>query len=428
LGGLAGEGLSEPHKMAQAIRNKARDAADLKAALAKVASQARSSAFWLTAPLVAFLCVFFVLPIADILWRSVYNPVLHDVLPHTTDALVSWNGKGRPPNGAYSALPQDLVNAKANGKLGKAATRLNVEMPGFRSMLFKTAELAATLTVPYAPALGAIDPRWGSRETWVSIKHAAETYTIGFYLSALDRTRNVDSEIVEKPEQDRIYVTLFVRTLIVSAAVTLLCLVLGYPVAFLMTQAPAGWRNFIMVLVLLPFWTSLIVRTTAWIALLQREGVVNDILAATILDDGQRLSLIHNMTGTLTAMTHILLPFMILPIYSVMLSVPPHYVRAARSLGASPFSAFWRVYLPLTLPGAGAGVLLVFILAMGYYITPALVGGDSGQLIGNFINFHMKESLNWGLAAALSGVLLGGVLVLYFIFIRAVGLERLRIA
>jgi putative spermidine/putrescine transport system permease protein len=380
-------------------------------------------------PLVVFLLIFFVWPIADILWRSVHNPTLANILPRTTQAVMSWNGKDKPPTGAYSALPQDLLNARANGTLGRAATRLNVEMTGFRSMVMRAADKAGELTAPYAPAFGAIDPRWGARETWIVYKNAAEVYTLGFYLAALDMTRNVDRQIVAKPVDEQIYVTLFMRTLAIAGIVTMLCLFLGYPVAYVMAQSGGAMRALLLVLVLLPFWSSIIVRTAAWIVLLQREGVVNDFLVATpFFDETQRLAMIHNMTGTLVAMTHILLPFMILPIYSVMLSVPPHYVRAGRSLGAGPWTAFWDIYFPMTVPGVAAGMLLVFILAIGFYITPALVGGDSGQMIGNFINFHMKESLNWGLAAALSGILLGAVLFLYFLFAQTIGINRLRFA
>lgn len=399
----------------------------LRKALEKSQGRARSNAFWLAMPLVAFLLVFFVMPIADVLWRSVYNPVLREVLPQTSAALASWNGRDKPPAGAYSALPGDLMNATERGTLGRAATRLNVEMPGFRSMLIKAAANASTLTAPYAPAFGALDPRWGARETWVVMKHASELYTLGFYISALDRMRDTNSRIQMKAEADQVYITLFIRTLTVAATVTLLCLLLGYPIAYLIAHTSPGWRTPLLVMVLLPFWTSLIVRTAAWIVLLQREGVVNDLwVLLPGVTDAHRLPLIHNMTGTLIAMTHILLPFMILPVYSVMLSVPEHYTRAARSLGASAWTSFWEVYVPQTMPGVAAGILLVFILAVGFYITPALVGGDSGQLIGTFINFHMRESLNWGLASALSGILLGVIILLYILFAQAVGLNRLR--
>lgn len=221
--------------------------------------------------------------------------------------------------------------------------------------------------------------------------------------------------------------TLFWRTLWVSAAVAGLCLLLGYPVAALLARLPLKTSNLLMMLVLLPFWTSLLVRTTSWIVLLQGNGVVNDLLVwLGIVGEGGRLSLIFNVTGTLIAMTHVLLPFMILPLYSVMKAIPPSYVRAALSLGASPVTAFRRVYLPQTIPGVLAGTLLVFVLAVGYYITPALVGGQSGQLISNVIAYHMQQSLNWGLAAALGSILLVGVLLVYWLFNRLTGGQGLR--
>ena len=183
-----------------------------------------------------------------------------------------------------------------------------------------------------------------------------------------------------------------------------------------------------MILVLLPFWTSLLVRTTSWMVLLQSQGVVNDTLVGTgILADDNRIQMMYNQTGTIVAMTHILLPFMILPLYSVMRTINPSYVRAARSLGATSWTAFRRVYFPQTIPGIGAGALLVFILSVGYYITPALVGGADGQLISNLIAFHMQRSLNWSLAAALAGLLLAGILILYWLYDRLVGIDNLKL-
>jgi putative spermidine/putrescine transport system permease protein len=183
-----------------------------------------------------------------------------------------------------------------------------------------------------------------------------------------------------------------------------------------------------MIMVLLPFWTSLLVRTSAWIALLQREGVINDFLVSLgLIDDAGRLAMIHNQTGTIIAMTHILLPFMILPLFSVMKTISPSYVRAARSMGATPFTAFRRVYFPNTIPGIGAGGILVFILAIGYYITPALVGGTDGTLISNFIAYHISSSLNWGLAAALGTILLLLVLALYILYDKVVGIDNMKL-
>ena len=183
-----------------------------------------------------------------------------------------------------------------------------------------------------------------------------------------------------------------------------------------------------MIFVLLPFWTSLLVRTTSWIVLLQSQGVVNDIAVSVgLIPDESRLQMIYNQAGTIIAMTHILLPFMILPLYSVMRPIDGSYVRAARSLGATSWTAFRRIYLPLTVPGIAAGALLVFILSVGYYITPALVGGSSGQLISNLVAFHMQNSLNWSLAAALAGLLLGGILILYWLYDRLVGIDNLKL-
>ena len=213
-----------------------------------------------------------------------------------------------------------------------------------------------------------------------------------------------------------------------SLGVTLLCLAIGYPIAHLIATSPPKRGNLLLLMVLVPFWTSLLVRTTAWIVLLQRQGVINSLLVSMgITPDSERLELIYNMTGTFTAMTHVLLPFMVLPLYSVMRSIPPTHMAAAASLGANPVQGFLRVYLPQTLPGIGAGGLLVFILAIGYYITPALVGGRSGQLISNMIAYHVQTSLNWGLAAALSSILLVAVIGLYLIYNRLVGIDRMRL-
>ena len=380
----------------------------------------------LVLPLLAFLMVTFIIPIGSMLSRSVEDSTVADILPRTAAALRAWNGKGRPPFSAYSALADDLDRAYRQGTIGKVATRMNFERAGMRSLIIKTAREAHAFEPPYAQAFNEIDLQWSEPELWGVLRHASATTTSGYYAAALDKTRTADGTWIDKPEEDQIYVILFTRTLAVAGGVMAACFLLGYPLAFYISHLDERSRNLVLILVLLPFWTSLLVRTTAWIALLQTNGVINDIIAA-FAGEGARLELIHNMTGTIIAMTHILLPFMVLPTYSVMLSVPPSLTRAAVSLGATPWTAFWRVYFPMTLPGAAAGGLLVFILALGYYITPALVGGRTGQLISNMIEFHMKTSLNWGLAAALGGILLSGVLVLYVFYARIVGLNRLRL-
>jgi len=245
-------------------------------------------------------------------------------------------------------------------------------------------------------------------------------------LSALDARRLPDGSIVAQPEDQRIHVTIYLRTLGVALTVTLMCILLGFPLAYLLAHLRDKTANLLLILVLLPFWTSLLVRTTAWMVVLQKEGVINSVLQTLGLI-AEPLPLVFNRFGVVAAMTHILLPFMILPMYSVMRQIPPSYVRAARSLGASPTTAFLRVYLPQCVPGVGAGALLVFILALGYYITPALLGGSTDQMISYFVADNMGRSLNWGLASALAAILLGAVLVLYALYDRIAGPGNLKL-
>ncbi len=228
------------------------------------------------------------------------------------------------------------------------------------------------------------------------------------------------------PAQQAIYLDIFARTFTIGAGVTLLCLLLGYPLAYKLATLPTRISNLLMILVLLPFWTSLLVRTAAWVVLLQREGPINGVLQALGLTD-HPLQLVYNRFGLYVAMTHVLLPFMVLPLYSVMRGIPPQYMRAAASLGAEPLRAFLKVYLPQTVPGIGAGCLLVFILAIGYYITPALVGGTNDQMVSYFVAFFTNQTINWGMAAALGAVLLAATLVLFALYARLVGLDRLKL-
>jgi putative spermidine/putrescine transport system permease protein len=342
--------------------------------------------------------------------------------------LAEWDGFAAPDEPMFEALVMDLRQARKDKTIGKVATRVNQELPGTRSLFTSTARKAKRMKAPYREAVLKADKDWGDIELWRAMKMTSQSLTPGFYAASLDYRYTADKGFVAQDENRQIYVKLFFRTLFISGTVMLLCLLLGYPVAYLLATLPLRTSNLLMIMVLLPFWTSLLVRTTAWIALLQSQGVINDLLVLVgITGDDSRFSLIYNMTGTIIAMTHILLPFMILPLYSVMKTIPPSYMRAARSLGATPTLAFLRVYVPQTIPGIGAGGLLVFILAIGYYITPALVGGQDGQLISNMIAYHMQKSLNWSLAAALGGILLGGVLVLYWAYDRIIGIDNMKL-
>ena len=390
-------------------------------------SRERRRAVGLTLPLLLFIVVTFVAPLAAMLVRSVHDPAVADALPETIRALESWDGRGLPPEEAFAAMARELVDARADRSLGKVASALNRVQGGLRSVVARSARsLEGVSEGPWREAMAGVHEAWSDSATWHAVAAAGQRLTLRHYLSALDMRRLPDGSLARQPEDRRIYLPLLWRTLVVSASIAFICLLLGYPLAHLIAASPPGRANLLLALVLVPFWTSLLVRTTAWIVLLQRQGVVNDLLAAIgLVDEDGRLALIYNMTGTVVAMTHVLLPFMVLPLYSVMQGIPPQYMRAASSLGARPAQAFARVYWPLTLPGVGAGTLLVFILAIGYYITPALVGGSSGQLISNMVAYHMQTSLNWGLAAALGGIMLVGVLALYLLYDRLVGVERL---
>ncbi|MEM6973302.1 MAG: ABC transporter permease [Pseudomonadota bacterium] len=270
------------------------------------------------------------------------------------------------------------------------------------------------------------DEDWVDPEIWGTLQQYSGMQTAGYYLAAVDRAYSPTGDIVDADVP--IYLTLFWRTLLLSVTITGTCLLLGYPIAWLLSNLPTRTSNLLLILVLLPFWTSLLVRTSAWIVLLQQQGVINDILVwIGLVGDDNRLAMMFNETGTVVAMTHILLPFMILPLYSVMKTIPPSYLRAAKSLGATNSTAFWRVYFPQTVPGIGAGAILVFILAIGYYITPELVGGTSGIFISNRIAYHISTSLNWGLAAALGSLLLVAVLVLYWLYDKIVGIDNVKL-
>jgi len=399
----------------------------LHVALARSQRVSRIRAFLLVVPLLVFVLFTFVLPIAQMLFRSVHNTQFSDNMP----ALVQWfaeNGDAGPDEGAYAALAADLVAGAANRTIGSAASRMNYEVPGTRSLFTSTARRANSLEAPYREALLAIDPNWARADLWAAMRAASGGVTLNFYQAAVDRKINAEGQFEAADSGSAIYVKLFQRTFALSALITFLCLLLGFPVAHLLATLPLRKANLLMILVLLPFWTSLLVRTTSWMVLLQGQGVVNNTLVALrIIDDDGRFSMMYNQTGTIIAMTHILLPFMILPLYSVMKTIPPSYARAARSLGATSWTTFRRIYLPQTVAGIGAGGLLVFILAVGYYITPALVGGATGTLISNQIAFHMEKSLNWSLAAALAAMLLGAVLVLYWVYDRIVGIDNMKL-
>ncbi|WP_212524410.1 ABC transporter permease [Actibacterium sp. MT2.3-13A] len=408
----------------------AADGRPLKRSLQRALRAQKLRALALIAPLLIFIMVTFIAPIADMLFRSVENQIVSETLPRTVVALKDWDPKtGEAPGEAvFAALAADLQVAVEEKTHTKVGVRLNYQKTGVSSLFRKSGrkvkgwDIAAD--APFREKFIEIDEDWGDVELWQTIKTYSSPYTAGYFLNSLDLELGPDG--VQKVDEDlAIYRLLFNRTIIMSLTIMGSCVLLGYPVAFLLANLPLRSSNLLMILVLLPFWTSLLVRTSSWKVLLQQQGVINDILVwAGLVDDAQRLVMINNQFGTIVAMTHILLPFMILPLYSVMKTIPPSYVRAAKSLGATNWTAFWRVYFPQSVPGIGAGCILVFILAIGYYITPELVGGTDGTFISNRIAYHISRSGNWGLGAALGTILLAVVLLLYWIYDKIVGIDN----
>ncbi|MXN67150.1 ABC transporter permease subunit [Stappia sp. GBMRC 2046] len=406
------------------------DGTPLKVSLARALRREKMRSLVLIAPLLIFILVSFLLPIADMLFRSVENRIVADTLPKTVAALSAWNASSGelPDENVYAALHDDLliaVDEKSHTRLG---SRLNYELSGMSSLFRKTGRRVDRMDEGnYKEQFIKVDKDWGKVETWLFLKRYSPKYTPGYFLNAVDAEYGIEG-IKMKPEDERIYLYLFWRTMFLSMVITGSCLLLGYPIAFLLANLPLRYSNLLMILVLLPFWTSLLVRTSAWKVLLQQQGVINDTLVwLGLVSNTDRIVMINNQTGTIIAMTHILLPFMILPLYSVMRTISPSYMRAARSLGATDWTAFWRVYFPQTIPGIGAGAILVFILSIGYYITPELVGGTDGIFISNRIAYHISSSLNWGLAAALGVILLSLVLLLFYVYDKIVGIDNVKL-
>lgn len=369
----------------------------------------------LALPLAGFLLVFFVVPIVWLLSLAVREAEVPRALPRTLAALSGWQAAQPLPAPLFAAFAQDIAEARAASTLADAARRLNYEVNGVRSTLMRAARAVSSAPAGTrfdAAYFEAIDPALAGEAFFAAVQRARGPVSAYYLLAAVDLTRDASGRIERAAEGNRIYLDVLGRTLGISATVTLLCLVMGFPVALLLTQVQARTADWLLVLVLLPFWTSLLVRTASWVVVLQREGMVNSLLLK-VGAIAEPLTLIYNRTGVLVAMTHVLLPFMILPLYTVLRDIPPQYMRAATSLGAAPATAFLRVFLPLAAPGVAAGSLMVFILALGYYITPALVGGGSDQMLSYFVATYTTDTGNWGLAAALGLLLLGTTAVLY---------------
>jgi len=411
----------------------AADGTPLKRSLNRALRREKMRALMLIAPLLIFVLVTFIAPIADMLFRSVENNIVEDTLPRTVVALKNWDRTTGelPDETVFAALAEDLVIAVESKTHTRLGSRLNYEMTGISSLFRKTGRSVKRWDIatdgPFREKFIEVDDGWADIEMWATLQTYSSRYTSGYFLNSVDLQLSPEG-ITAREEDQRIYITLFKRTIFMSLTIMFSCVLLGYPIAWLLANLPAKTSNMLLILVLLPFWTSLLVRTSAWKVLLQQQGVINDVLVwVGLVDNGNRLIMINNQFGTIVAMTHILLPFMILPLYSVMQTIPETYLRAAKSLGATNWTAFWRVYFPQSVPGIGAGCILVFILSIGYYITPELVGGTKGVFISNRIAYHISSSLNWGLGAALGTILLAAVLILYWAYDKIVGIDNVKL-
>ena len=411
------------------------DGLPLKVSLRKTERKNKIRAFLLVFPLLLFIIVTFVVPIGDMLLRSVDDSQINSVYSKTFEEYNKWDSENDelPPEAVYEAIFND-IHYGDKVQVGKALTRMNYSKSGWKSLIKKTRRAikkivkSGELPTSYKETMISIHEGWGDRLFWVSMKQMVNERTAIYYWNAIDRTYDIDGNVIMQDEKRRMYIKTWIRTFKVSVYVTFFCLLLGFPVAHLLANLPLRYSNLLMIFVLLPFWTSLLVRTTAWIVMLQQKGVINGVLVwLGIINDDQRIQMVYNMTGTIIAMTQILLPFMILPLYSVMKVIPKSHMRAAQNLGAKPVRAFIRVYLPQTVPGMSAGGLLVFVLAIGYFITPELVGGKDGQLIGHWIAYHLKTTLNWGLCAAIGSILLAIMLVLYWLYNKIVGIDNIKL-
>lgn len=370
----------------------------------------------LLAPLLIFLVGFFVWPLASMMSQAVSDPAVLKLLPRSAEVMKDWDRASPPTMPMQAALMEDLKAVDDDQALGDMVRRLNSARSGFRTLMGKTTSALADADNPPAD-LVSIDKRWEKPEFWLAIADALSPYTDRNLLAAVDLGRNAAGSIEHLPPDQSVNRVILVRTFWIAALVTFFCALIGYPYAIIAASL-SGWkRDLMLAAVLLPLWTSLLVRTAAWFILLQEQGLINDLLRGIGIIDAP-LALIFNRTGVIIAMTHVLLPFMVLPIYSVLITIPKNLMPAAASLGAHPLRAFLRVLLPLSLRGVASGCLLVFISAIGYYITPALIGGPGDQMISSIIAFYATGSANWGMAGALGVVLLVATLLLYSVYAR----------
>jgi putative spermidine/putrescine transport system permease protein len=370
----------------------------------------------LVGPLLLFLIFFFAVPIITMMKSAVSDPVGARALPATARAVSSWDRVSPPTEEMKAALVTDIRQMNDDQLFGDLVRRLNSAKSGFRTLMTKTRTAASEAAENID--LVALDKRWGDPSYWQAVSVAASsTITDRNLLAAVDLQRDASNAITSLPADASANKTIMLRTFVMALTVTVACVLIGLPFAMIAASV-GGWkRQLLLGAVLLPLWTSLLVRTAAWFILLQDRGLINSVLMHLGLTSGP-VPLIFNRLGVIIAMTHVLLPFMVLPIFSVLIGIPKNLMPAAASLGAHPVRAFLNVLLPLALRGVVSGSLLVFMSALGYYITPALIGGAKDQMISSVIAYYATGAANWGMAGALGLVLLAATMILYAIYLR----------
>jgi putative spermidine/putrescine transport system permease protein len=353
----------------------------------------RTLAAALAAPLAALVLLAFAAPLALLLWRAVENSELTDSMPQSATLLRQWDGTRLPPAATQRVVEDELRTAAGTDAFGRLTRRANFERTGMRTQLLRAARAG-------------LDDSWAEPEPWLVLKHLAEPATPSYLLRAIDLSRAPDGTV--EVADERVFIPILLRTLWISALVAAACVLLAWPLAFHIARLPPRRAQAWLALAMVPFWTSVLVRTAAWLVLLAREGPVNHALVALGLAEAP-VQIVFTRTAVLVAMVHMMLPFAVLAIHAALVRSDPALSRAAASLGAGPVRRVLSVHIPASLPGVAAGLVTVFVVSAGFYVTPALIGGPGDQMMAGFISFFVNQTVNFGMAAALAVLLLAVV-------------------
>ncbi|CAM5590691.1 putative spermidine/putrescine transport system permease protein [Aquamicrobium terrae] len=359
-------------------------------------------------PAIVAVLLMAALPLGMVLSKAFYDTQVHDAFPATLEALSGWDEQELLPDSAQAALAQDLRSAYAAQTLAGAASKLNERANGLRSAVMATARrLARNGEADIAATLEQSSPLWAAPETWATIKAAGRPFS----LANLGRVFAPSPSGVDgSGTAGGVYGDMLARTLTISFSVTLLTVLIGYPLAYALTFAPLRLKRPLFVLSFIPLWMSLLGRAAAWVILLQKGGVV-DMAARALGVATEPLELLYSRAGVYVAMTHVLLPCFVYPCYSAMANIPRNHVTAALSLGASGWRSFWIVFVPQTLGGVAAGATLVFVLSMGFYLTPALVGGPADQMLSYMVSEITLRIGDTGMASTLAALLIVAMMI-----------------